>query len=97
MILLTILILISLVGYGVIVALAVLLLGQGPAGRSQYIVFVLYGSLFYLISTGVHVALPLLLMDSTFARPEHRRKRLLLLVIPAAMLAYMIREVVRWS
>ena len=83
MALLMILILISLVGYGVVVALSVLLLHQSESGRSQYIVFVLYGSLFYLIST--------------FARPEHRRKRLLLLVVPAGMLAYMIHEIVRRS
>ena len=97
MALLMILILISLVGYGVVVALSVLLLHQSESGRSQYIVFVLYGSLFYLISTAVHAGLPMLLLDSTFARPEHRRKRLLLLVVPAGMLAYMIHEIVRRS
>jgi len=90
MILFVILMLISLAGYGVIFALSVAPLTPDVGGRNHYVVFILYGTLFYVISTGIHAALPILLFDTYFGQRRHRRKRFLLFVLPVLMLAYMI-------
>jgi hypothetical protein len=80
---------ISFVGYALVVALSIIPVNPTVASRGQYVVFIVYGSLFYVISTMVHVA-PLLLFDTYFVRPENRRKRFLPLVLPTAMLLYLI-------
>jgi hypothetical protein len=84
-----ILMLISLAGYALVVALSVAPLTGDVGGRNHYIVFILYGTLFYAISTGIHAGLPILLFDTYFGQDKHRWKRTLLFVLPALMLAYM--------
>ena len=84
-----ILLLISLVGYGVVVALSIIPVDPAVASRGQYVAFCVYGTLFYVIATAVHLFAPLLLFDTYFARRQNRRKKQALFLLPLLMLAYM--------
>jgi hypothetical protein len=89
-VLFAILMLISLLGYGVVVVLSINPVRPDVASRGQYAAFILYGSLFYAISTGLHLGAPVALFDTYFVRPGNRKKKLYLCVLPALMLLYMI-------
>jgi len=89
MVLYLVLLLISLVGYGVVVALSIIPVDPMVASRGQYVAFCVYGTLFYVIATGAGLFAPLMLFDTYFARAGNRRKKQALFVLPALMLAYM--------
>jgi len=83
LILYILLLLMSLVCYGAVIVLSIIL------SRCQHIVFV-YALLLFLIATFVHVFAPLMLFDTYFARPENRRKKRYLFILPFLMLIYIV-------
>lgn len=82
------LLLISLVGYALVIALSIIPVDPTVASRGQYVVFVVYGVLFYVIATAVHLPVPLLLFDTYFSRRENRWKKRALFALPTLLLLY---------
>ncbi|HUT01119.1 MAG TPA: hypothetical protein VM031_01590 [Phycisphaerae bacterium] len=88
MLLYVFLLLISLVGYALVIALSIIPVDPAVASRGQYVVFVVYGVLFYVIATAVHLAVPLLLFDTYFSRRENRWQKRALFALPTLLLLY---------